>query len=405
VDDAIDVSKAMNIPFVLIVFILGLVGGQVLSVSFGAGARITFLDVSVIGILLFGSLHLGKKRYIPSLWAPIIGFFGVTLLSLLFTIGSVPTYVVGGGLLYILRWILYAALYWVSASVVIAPSVWLTSLVVSGVTLSSLGLLQFFLYPDLRNLTYLGWDPHYQRLFSTLLDPNFTGIVLSATMIVLISMWKKGKNQIMLTGSILITFIAFILTYSRSSLLAFGAGIFMYGILMQKKALMFGLLTIIVSVVLLLPRTGEGQNIFRTASSFARIGNAERALILIGEKPFFGHGFNILRFVSLERSWIDETDAPSRSGAGLDTSFLFVGATTGVVGMVVYGWLIISLFRMGLTAHFHSKKSRPFFAAYVAVLTAFVVHGVFINSLFYPWVMAWLWIMTGVVEQIVRADK
>ncbi len=396
----------MTKTFSLLLLVLGLVAGQMVSVPFAVGARVTLLDCSVVVLLLVGAYFRDKKRFIPTLWAPIIGFLGVSLLSLLFTFGNVPLYVVGGGLMYILRWIMYASVYWVAASSLVAPFVWRLVLIASGIATAMLGLVQYIWYPDLRNLVYLGWDPHYQRLFSTLLDPNFTGIILAATLVLLLGMWNVKKNtQYALFGSIAITFLAFILTYSRSSFVAFVFGMLVWGVLSRKKAIMFGVLIASFCIVLVLPHTGEGRNLLRTASSFARIGNAERAMSLIIEKPIFGHGFNILRFVSVQRSWINENDAPSRSAAGLDTSILFVGATTGFVGMAVYGWLIVSLFGKAFVAYLRAKKSRPFTITYISILSMLMVHSLFINSLFYPWVMVWMWILTGIVEQTIRADR
>lgn len=396
----------MPMMFSVMLLVLGLTAGQVISVPLAAGARMTLLDVSVAALLLSGAYFRAKKRFIPMLWAPIMGFSGVALLSLLLTLGNVPLFVVGGGLLYILRWIMYASLYWVAASTLVAPGMWLSVLTASGIATAMLGVLQYFLYPDLRNLSYLGWDPHYQRLFSTLLDPNFTGIILAATFVSLLGMWEsKKKNQFVLLGSIIVVLSAFVLTYSRSSFAAFAVGMVVWGVLNHKKAITFGILIVSVCALLLMPHTGEGRNLLRTASSFARIGNAERAISLIREKPLFGHGFNILRFVSLQRSWINETDAPSRSGAGLDTTILFVGATMGLAGIAVYVWLFVSLYTKAIRAYVRAKKSRPFAITYVSILSMMLVHSLFINSLFYPWVMVWMWVLTGVLEQMIRADR
>ncbi len=388
--------------FALIVLFLGFVGGQVVSVPLFAGARLTLLDMAVGLLLLFAAYRGGKKRFLPRLWAPILGFAAVTLLSLAATWGNVPMYVVGGGLLYILRWMIYAALYWVAASSLIAKGLWYGVLIASVVELAILGVLQYILYPDLRNLFYLGWDPHYQRLFSTLFDPNFMGILLALTSLALISMLRNGKQLAWIMGIGAITITSLLLTYSRSSLIAFAIGLALWGILMKRKMLALGVISVLLGAMILLPRSGEGRNVLRTVSAYARLGSADRAITLIKEKPLLGHGFNILRFVSRERSWIDETVIPSRAGAGLDTSLLFVGATTGIVGILVYGWMLVRLFGLGRLA-LRSKKTHDDAALYLSLLVAILVHSMFINSLFYPWVMAWLWITTGALEQSVRA--
>lgn len=391
--------------FVLMMLGLGLLGGQLTSLPLFAGARVTLLDVAVVVILMYAASRSPKKRFIPPLWAPILGFALVTIISLAMTVGVVPTYVIGGGLLYILRWVLYAALYWVSASALVASGTWFAFLIWSGVGIAVMGLIQYVWYPDLRNLYYLGWDPHYQRLFSSLLDPNFTGIILGVTALMLFAAAESRKYTAGKIISLVITIGALILTYSRSSLLAFAVGVFVFGMLTKRKALMWVVTASIGVALVVLPHTGEGRDLFRTVSSFARIGSLERALTLIREKPVFGHGFNVLRFVATERSWIDETVIPSLSGSGLDTSLLFVGATTGIVGMLVYLWLIVRLFRLGVAGLNNKKENvRVAAACYISVLTALLVHSMFINSLFYPWVLVWLWLGTGAFGRLVRAD-
>lgn len=387
---------------ILILFGLGYIAGQMVSLPLFAGARISLLDICVVVLLVYAAVRSSKKRFIPALWMPVMGFFGIALLSLLGTLTSLPLYAVGGGGLYILRWMLYAALYWVAAGNLFAPKVWMGTLIVSGVITACLGLVQYAWYPDLRNLAYLGWDPHYERLFGTLLDPNFIGIVLTVTALSLLGWEERGKLLWMKLSGIIVTLAALVLTYSRSSLVALAVGLSVWGILTGRRLAAGIVISLVVAVLFLLPNGGEGSNLLRTVSSYARLGSAERALALIGEKPFLGHGFNILRFVSIERSWIDESSVPSRSGGGLDTSILFVGATTGIAGMLVFGYLIVSLLRLGARAY-ANKKLRFAGATYISVMLAMVVHSLFINSLFYPWVLVWIWVGTGVMEQQVRA--
>lgn len=385
---------------------LGVLGGQLASLPLVAASRVTLLDVAVVIVLLYAASRSPKKRFIPPLWAPILGFALVTIISLAMTVGVVPTYVIGGGLLYVLRWVLYAALYWVSASTLLPSGAWFACLMYSGIGIGVLGLMQYVWYPDLRNLYYLGWDPHYQRLFSSLLDPNFTGIILGVTALMLFAAAEIRKYTVGKTIGLVITVGALILTYSRSSLLAFAIGLFVFGMLTKRKVLALAVTAIIAASFVLLPHTGEGRDLFRTVSSYARFGSLERAVILIREKPVFGHGFNVLRFVATERSWIDETVIPSLAGSGLDTSLLFVGATTGIVGMLVYLWLIARLFRLGITGLKNKKENvRVTAACYISVLTALLIHSLFINSLFYPWVLVWIWLGTGAFGRLVRADR
>lgn len=389
----------------LLLLAAGLIAGNIVSVPVALGARVTLLDVSVVILVLYAAFQSGKKRFIPKLWAPILAFTGICLVSLAQSVGNVPLYVVGGGLLYILRFLLYAALYWTAAETLFSPGVWRTMLITAGVGMAGIGMLQYVWYPDLRNLAYLGWDPHYQRLFGTLLDPNFTAIILVCSLLGFLGIGDKEKYRLARYAAIGLLLIAFALTYSRSGIIALFGGALVWGFLSGYKKIMWAMLGAVLVLFLILPRAGEGRNLLRSASSFARLGNAERAVMLIREKPLFGHGFNLLRFVATERDWLDESGTPSRAGAGLDTSVLFVGATTGIVGMSVYIWLLVSLWRLGMRLYGQGKKKSLPAATYLGTLTALLLHSLFVNSLFYPWVLVWLWILTGSLEREVTAYK
>ena len=344
--------------FTFIIFFLGFVGGLITAVTLIPGIRVSLLDGAVVAILLY-SAYLrvrqtkGRARFIPKLWLPILLFPFVALLS-------------GGDLLYIIRWLLYAALYWVAADSLFRQEPWRKTLVACGITIALLGFVQYLLYPDLRNLYYLGWDPHYQRLFSTLLDPNFAGIILVLTALLLLEK-RQMLLFVLITGALL-------LTYSRSSFIAFAVGLAVWGMLTKRKILVSSIVVGIAVLILLLPHTGEGRNLLRTVSSVARLENAKQAVERIAQRPLLGFGI--------------------QARAGVDTSLLFVGATTGLVGLASYVWILVSLTRLGVAKHD---------ATYLGSLAALLVHSLFVNSLFYPWVMAWLWIMAGTVEQKVTA--
>jgi hypothetical protein len=78
----------------------------------------------------------------------------------------------------------------------------------------------------------------------------------------------------------------------------------------------------------------------------------------------------------------------SKAAAGLDSSLLFIAATTGVVGLAAFIFLFVSMIRLA---------QGRFRTIYLASVAAVAVHSLFVNSLFYPWVMVWLWVLTGLV--------
>ena len=254
--------------------------------------------------------------------------------------------------------------------------------------------MQYVWYPYLRNLYYLGWDPHLYRVFSTLLDPNFAGIIFAFTLFLGAYLWQKTKRQSLVLLSQLLTLVALFLTYSRSSYVAFFLGGFIFVLRLKMAKLGLVLAAVFIAILLLLPRPGgEGVKLFRTVSTFARLGNWQRGMELIREAPLLGHGFNTLRYVQRAKGWVDDSTIVSKAGAGIDSSIQFVWATTGVVGLAMYGWLFFRMLQMARTS-----------TAYLATLGAVLVHSAFSNSLFYPWVLLWLWILTGSIERIEKQD-
>jgi len=255
--------------------------------------------------------------------------------------------------------------------------------------------LQFFLYPDLRNLMYLGWDPHYYRLFSTLLDPNFAGIIFVFTVFLGCYMYLQKKSKWIL-GISLIPFVALVLTFSRSSYLAFFIGSLAFAILEKKwKQFVTGFVLFVV-LFFAIPNPGRDfLHMDRMVTSIARIENWQESLTLIQKSPIFGYGFNTLRYVQEKPTAIDTV---SHAGAGVDDSFLFLLATTGILGFGMYLWLLVSIVRFAFRITAFFGDARVFGHTVLATMISVCIHSQFVNSLFFPQVMIWMWILIGVLE-------
>ncbi len=352
----------------LSVFFLGsLLLGQLGAIRASPGIVLYLHDVALAALLIEGFVRYAMRgKFVrPRLLLPIALFALAGVLSLVTNSGQFSAAALWSGALYLGRWLLYAALYVLVVQKFLSGRFWLRGLFAAGVGVAVLGLLQFWLYPDLRNLSYLGWDPHYYRLFSTFLDPNFAGIFLVLTLLLGFSFLKKPWG---IAGE-LIAFVALLLTYSRGSWLAFIAGITAYAVLRRKKILMAGI-AVFIAIVVVLPKTaGSTLDILRTDSALARVANWHEGLALWQEKPLFGYGFNTVRSVI---------------GFGLDSSMIFVAATTGVIGLAAFGFLLWSLARSG--------------GEMAVFITAILVDSFFVNSAFYPWIMIWVWIVAGATE-------
>ena len=377
----------------IILFLVSLLLGQLAGISVAQGVTLYLHDFAAVAILVYGILTGAIRRSMTGsrLVKSIVAFTIVGVLSLLVNASLVPTTALWKGSLYLLRWVVYAGVYFALAGSLVSSVFLLRGLFLLGTGLAVAGLFQFVFYPDLRNLMYLGWDPHYYRVFSTLFDPNFSGILFVLTLIVGVYLFLQ-KKSIWTIGGIGITMTALLLTYSRSSYLGFLAAIGTWIVIRRKwKVGLFGLLLFLVAIVYL-PRPGrEALSLDRFDSTVSRLANWRQSVQRISQKPMVGYGFNVLPFLR------EESSVSSKAGAGIDNSFLFVGVTTGLVGLIAYGWLLCSMIGVGNRALI-AKKTSILGTAYLATLVALVVDSMFVNSLFYPWVMVWVWILTGVVE-------
>ncbi len=254
----------------------------------------------------------------------------------------------------------------------------------SGVLIAFFGLLQYIFLPDTRFLFFLGWDDHYYRVISTLLDPGFTGIMLIMTL----WLFQSFSPHIKLRYRTLATFIfhsvviiTLLLTYSRASYVAFGITVALY-ILFQviakrfKVALLWlGIALLFVTAIPFLPRPGgEGVKLARTASTVARISATQEYLLSMRRYEWvFGKGL----FVS-SRIKVDADGYRFPDHAQIADSWpVFILSGTGIIGLGLFLLLLIQ------KLIFLFKTNKELFLIAVAIL----IHGLFNATIVYPFVV------------------
>ncbi len=311
------------------------------------GLPLYFHDFVLAALLLVNWRRL--KLFKSVLWFGLAGALSLVLAGFRLSLDQVLT-----GSLYLLRFLAY--------SLLINLKIDKKYLLFFSSAIAVFGLAQYLLVPDTRFLASLNWDDHYYRLLSTLFDPNFTGIILVLGLILIYL--KRPLSWPLLS----LHFLALLLTYSRSSYLAFlAAALYLAVVRRRLKIVLIGLGAL--SLIVLLPRPGgEGVKLERWVSAWQRLDNYRLGVGLWRQAPLFGLGFNTLKYYR---------DNPlSHSAGGLDSSLLFVLATTGVVGLLAYLNLLRALWQ---------KNPLP-----RASLAALLAHSLFVNSLFYPFAMIWL---------------
>ncbi|MCA9390579.1 O-antigen ligase family protein, partial [candidate division WWE3 bacterium] len=199
--------------------------------------------------------------------------------------------------------------------------------------------------------------------------------------------------------------IAVVITFSRSSYIAFIAAVGLLGTIKSRKLLLLFIAFALASFIFI-PRVQTrvigALEIDETAK--VRLEVYDRTFAIIAEDPWFGVGFNAFRYAQDREGYFrDErgvNDYGGHAGAGSDSSILFILATTGIPGLILF-------LSFGITVLFDSikmylDKNLPdrfrLYALTVGVsLVALFIHTQFVNSLFYTWIMEWYWVILGLM--------
>ena len=341
-------------------------------------------DLLLIGFLVFSiitkrlAILENHKKY-KALVSILL--FSYLMSSVLFKINS--NFVIGG--FYLLRFVAYSYFLLELKSLVVLKKNFkktiVKSLIAAGTCVAVFGFIQYLLFPDLRNLYFLGWDDHYYRLTSTFLDPAFTGIILVFTILLCLSQLNP-RNKRWLLILLSVNVIALALTYSRASYLALLVSFPVWLILHYKnlRRVSLGLITFVI-VLYFLPRPGgEGVNLLRTKSIMLKLEDYQQSIYLIKSYPLSGVGFNNY---CLARSFVfGDKNILSHACSGADNSILFILATTGILGLISF----IDIGYAALKNVTKDSYGQTFIITFIATL----VHAQFTNTLFYPWVIGWL---------------
>lgn len=325
------------------------------------GSQVVLRPNDLIAMILGG---IGFLKISGPLKKPLFLWYLAMILSLAVNIFSyTPTQLLISAS-YIVRFILYSGLYFVFKDFKLNKKYFVYICLV----IAAFGFVQYFIMPDMSYLQAFDWDPHYYRLISTFLDPGFTGMILLLGLLL-------TKNKIFL----ILIYSAMALTYSRTTFLAFLAAYGFISWYQKSPKIFFKAFVLIIFTIIVLPRTfGDGTKMSRETSTWARIENWKQSIAVFSKSPIFGVGYNTYRYNT-------NASLSSHAGAGADSSLFLVLATTGIFGFLAY----LNLLRV----IYITNKSYVFKASFIGVIIA----SFFNNTLFYPYVMEWLWILLALL--------
>ncbi|MGA2967547.1 MAG: O-antigen ligase family protein [Candidatus Levyibacteriota bacterium] len=394
------------LKIVFIIFVLLFWVAEVGRLQLSNGIAISLNDVLLsIVILVWIVNHILRKQklVLGKLFKPIFFFATIGLISLLLNLPNLGINNLLISSLYLIRWAAYALIYIIANEFDSKFKNKISYLLLfSGFIVVLLGYIQFFFYPSLRNLYYLGWDEHLYRMFSSFLDPNFAGAFFALFFLFCFAFALKHwqKKESFKTSAIfvisIIDLVAVYLTYSRSALLMLIVGAIIFLIIQKQKKLVVATIIILLAIVFFLPKSfiTEGTNFLRITSSGERINSLQTGVRIFQESPVLGVGFDAYRFAQHKIGMTNIYWDVTHSGAGTDNGLLFVLTTTGIVGFCAFIYLLFKIFSLAK----RNFKKNFYSLALFSGLAGLIFDGLFVNSLFYVFILEWVWILCSLTE-------
>jgi len=357
-------------------------------------------------LLLLRKLRL-RQLFVRNAYlaAPVALFILAAGVSLLVNAGyyNLHDYEVYVSSLFLMRWILYCAAYFIVVDLVrsreeAAEMVGVLS--VALVAFAIFGIYQAIFLPDFAFIvhpeaTEYDWDPQHNRLVSTFLDPNLAGCLIGVGLAFSVAFLMEGYRKAWL--AVCVFGAALLLTYSRGGTLSFSVG-FLYLVATGKRKhrAVIALATVALIAMACAPYLLEHAALYNRltiedVSAQSRINNWMISDVLIRSNFFFGIGFDTLPYV-IHRFGYGTVGSAS---FGLDGGLLLIFVLTGIFGFLAYCFLLGKVLWM---SHGVAKrtKDRFFFVLAKGTFAATIiilVSSLFTSSLTFSFTMEFSWMM------------
>lgn len=370
------------------ILIFAISAGQLIKFPSNGSSGATMLDLTIIVLSIYGILKFKSFKKPPQFFVSVLIFIFICTLSLTLTPLHLSRQEFFQSFVYTIRFSLYAFTAYLVYSGIFKINLE-KMILISSAIISILGLSQLIFLPDLKDLSTLNWDPHFFRTVSTFLDPNFLGAFLILPLVLLAAKNRSKKRELVL---FILVFTSLLITFSRSSYLMF----LFSGILLSllKKSIKLFVVTILLFGILLLGfhiytiLISKPRNIDRTVSAASRLNTWQQGIDIFQKNPVAGIGFNAYRYALIQEGLSNESFANERGGSSNDSSLLYVLATTGILGFISYLFFLFSFCKLG----FDNLKSRG--VVLISFLAGLLIHSIFNNSLFYPHIMLWIFLLS-----------
>ena len=308
--------------------------------------------------------------------------------------------------LYLVRWMAYCFLYFIAYEAtseragIKKLAKWV---LMGGVVFAAFGIVQVVFFPSDFALVlrpnaraFIDYDPQGRRLVSTILDPNIAAGFLLIPTIVALSFCIHGFRR--WVGPLLLLIMALGATLSRGGAVGFVVGVtcLLWSSKSRRKTVLKAIAVLVIlfiaaSPVLISALDSFNKLTIEDESAQARLMEWGIALNAARDNWLIGIGFNTFGYF-----WDQYGEAREGGSAfGMSNDLILLLVLTGIVGFAIYfrmyGAMLGTLWELG------SRGIRPWDRAFGrgvwAATLATVASSLFTSLMFYPHVMAILWIL------------
>jgi O-antigen ligase len=216
-------------------------------------------------------------------------------------------------------------------------------------------IVQYFFYPDLRNLFYQGWDPHLYRTFGVFFDTSIAAAIFGFFFLTI--------NQPVIK---IIFLLLTALSFSRAVYLGLSLTLLFLFIRQKQFTKIVIFLLFFLTLIFIIPKpAGEGVNLKRLYSISSRAEDYVKGFSLWKNQPILGYGYNRIRYIKNSDS--------VHSGAAFSSSFLTILVSSGILGLFSFIWGLWSLRK--------SNKAAPSILLFLSIISLFD------NVLLHPFIL------------------
>ncbi len=259
------------------------------------------------------------------------------------------------------------------------------TLILSGLVISLLAIYQYF-FGFQHILNYIAQQQNLEpfvldylsrkRVFFPFVTPNTLAGYLA--MIVPLVLLHKKKIYFIITLS-----FALLLTKSLGGLLSLFLALLIYFFLQGKfekrKVVLFLALVVIISSTFIIRSTGQKPHLKPAFSTIMRLNYWKDTLKIIKANPLTGVGLGNFNLPQSRYS---------------HNSYLQIWAETGILGIVSFLWLIISVLKSAVK-NIKNSQNKKLLAGLITANAIFLIHNLIDFSFFLPEVSLIWWVILG----------